>query len=275
MPELPEVETVARGIAPHILKKNIERVEILNPNLRWPVPHSLIENLENDCIHTVSRRGKYLLFYTKKGCIIAHLGMSGSFYITHCDTPLKKHDHVLFTLASNKMLRYHDPRRFGSILWTETSPFSHKLLSKLGPEPLSVDFHAEYLYNRCQKSQRAIKVFIMDACVVVGVGNIYACEALFDSRIHPCLPANQLSLTQCERLTDAIRKLLHAAISSGGTTLRDFVNPDSKPGYFKQSLQVYGRQQSPCQDCHTLIEVIKLGQRSSFFCPSCQENHHT
>tara|TARA_A100001015_G_C15007778_1_gene721547 strand:- start:923 stop:1747 length:825 start_codon:yes stop_codon:yes gene_type:complete len=270
MPELPEVETVRQGISPHLTQQSVQGVLIREPRLRWPVPSDLPATLTGDTFKKIDRRGKYLLLYTTKGCLISHLGMSGSLYLASPDTPLKKHDHVLIHLQSNQVLRYHDPRRFGSLHWTYDSPFCHTLLQKLGPEPLLPSFDSDYLFSQCSKSQRAIKNLIMDANIVVGVGNIYASEALFLCNIHPAMPANAISLVQCHALVDAIRTLLRAAIVSGGTTLRDFVNPDSQPGYFKQSLQVYGRTGEPCHLCQSTIEVLKIGQRSSCYCPTCQ-----
>ena len=270
MPELPEVETVARGIAQHIVDQHITQVEVRDGRLRWPVDIDLDHRMTGQRFISVSRRGKYLLLYTQSGCLIIHLGMSGALYLTSATAPLKKHDHILFTLRSGQVLRYHDPRRFGSMHWTTHPPLEHPLLASLGPEPLSTDFDGSYLHSIARQKRRAIKVFIMDAHVVVGVGNIYASEALFLAQIHPETPASHLDLAACSRLVDAIRLLLKRSIAQGGTTLRDFVNIDSKPGYFKQSLAVYGRQGEPCHTCQTPIVNIKLGQRATCFCPQCQ-----
>ena len=270
MPELPEVETVARGLAAHLPDTQATAVDIYQPKLRWPIPDNLARYLTHATFSEVSRRGKYLILTSSHGHLISHLGMSGAWYFAPNKSPLKKHDHLVIHLNSGQELRYHDPRRFGSVHWVAENPLAHPLLCRLGPEPLSPDFTAASFYDRCQKTSRPIKVVLMDPAVVVGVGNIYATEALFLARIHPKEPAKNLSLSDCDTLVSHSKQRLQIAIEQGGTTLRDFVNPDSKPGYFKQSLYVYAREKQPCQQCNTPIENIRLGQRSSFYCPSCQ-----
>jgi len=270
MPELPEVETTRLGIAPHILGQVIEDVIVRNKNLRWPITATLKKDLLNNKFQRIDRRGKYLLCYTDHGCMITHLGMSGSLRIVDKKIKPEKHDHLDILFATGNILRFHDPRRFGSILWTRKDPLQHKLIKDLGPEPLSDDFNGQWLYRRSRKRTQAIKNFIMDSHNVVGVGNIYASESLFLAGINPKRKAGNISLERYERLTKAIKKILKQAIKQGGTTLRDFVNGEGKPGYFQQQLNVYGRKGEPCKQCKSTIKEIKLGQRSSFYCPVCQ-----
>jgi formamidopyrimidine-DNA glycosylase len=270
MPELPEVETTRRGIAPHIEGQRIHKITIRQPKLRWPIPRGLDKRLSGQIIHSVQRRGKYLLIETGDGSLILHLGMSGSLRIVDRETPARKHDHVDIALDNGKCLRFHDPRRFGALLWSRT-PFEHELISKLGPEPLSNDFSAEHLFTLSRGRKAAVKNFIMDSHVVVGVGNIYASEALFMAGIHPTRAAGRVSRARYEMLADAIKQVLSKAISEGGTTLRDFVREDGQPGYFAQSLNVYGRGGEPCRHCGTTIKKKIIGQRSSYYCPSCQK----
>ena len=229
MPELPEVETTRRGIEPHISGQTINSVVIRNAKLRWPVPDNLPERLAGKTIQSVKRRAKYLLLEVEDGNLLIHLGMSGSLRIVSSNEPVKKHDHIDILFNNGSCLRYHDPRRFGAVLWSEAPVYEHKLLSQLGPEPLSDDFSASLLYRRSRNKSQAVKTFIMDSHVVVGVGNIYANEALFKAGIRPDKPAGKISKARYERLTDCIKTTLAEAIRQGGTTLRDFVGGDGKP----------------------------------------------
>ena len=269
MPELPEVETTRRGISRHVAGKRITGIIVYQRQLRWPVPRNLNRLLRNQQIKSVKRRAKYLLFETDSGHLIVHLGMSGSLRIVTGSAPAQKHDHVDFVLGS-RILRFHDPRRFGSILWTRQDPLQHKLLQGLGPEPFSDAFNGRYLHSRAASRKANVKSFIMNSCIVAGVGNIYASEALFLSGIHPQRAANRISLPRYEKLADSVKKVLGTAIDSGGTTLRDFVREDGKPGYFAHKLNVYNRRGEPCPVCKKPIQVRILGQRSSFFCSQCQ-----
>ncbi|HET8849576.1 MAG TPA: bifunctional DNA-formamidopyrimidine glycosylase/DNA-(apurinic or apyrimidinic site) lyase [Marinobacter sp.] len=269
MPELPEVETTRQGIAPHCEGQTITRVTVRNPRLRWPVPGDLPERLEGQVVRAVERRAKYLFLRTDQGTAIVHLGMSGSLRVITDDSPPAIHDHLDVTLANGRILRFNDPRRFGCWLWTQDTD-NHPLIRELGPEPLSEAFHGGYLYRLSRGKQTPIKSFIMDNHVVVGVGNIYANEALFKAGIHPRRKAGRISLDRYLKLADAIREILTAAILMGGTTLRDFVNSDGKPGYFAQSLLVYGRGGQSCQMCGTALKEIRMNNRASVYCPACQ-----
>jgi len=270
MPELPEVETTRLGITPHIIGQTIKNVIVRNKNLRWPITATLKQDLLGKQFKKIDRRGKYLLCYTDHGCMMMHLGMSGNLRIIDKKIKPEKHDHFDILFASGQVLRFHDPRRFGSIIWTKKDPLQHKLIKDLGPEPLSKDFNGEWLHKRSRKRTQAIKNFIMDSHNVVGVGNIYASESLFLAGINPKRKAGNISTERYERLAKAIRKILKQSIKQGGTTLRDFVNGDGKPGYFQQQLNVYGRTGQSCKKCSSSIKEIKLGQRSSFYCPNCQ-----
>ena len=250
--------------------KNFTKVCILEARLRWPVDYSLTQTLKGQKFVNLSRRGKYILFHLTNGTLIGHLGMSGSFRIDHHSLPLKKHDHVSITLGNGKQLRYHDPRRFGSLHWMHTNPLSHRLLKNLGPEPLSDAFTPCFLYQALQKSKKPVKACLMDHHLVVGVGNIYATEALFKSFVHPNRPANLVSLKEATVICQHIQSLLKHAISLGGTTLKDFVNADSKPGYFQQTLQAYGRDKKPCLICKNPLDSVLISQRKSVFCQVCQ-----
>lgn len=271
MPELPEVEITLRGLAPHLTAQRIKNVVIRNPHLRWPVPEKLPGLLRGQTIHTLHRRAKYILMQFDNGTLILHLGMSGSLRILSEPTPPEKHDHFDLLLTNGKLMRLHDPRRFGAVLWHEGDIAQHPLLVKLGPEPLLDDFDAHYLYRFIRKRSAAIKQVIMDSHVVVGVGNIYASESLFHAGIRPQLPANKLSLPRCARLVQTIRETLRASIAQGGSTLRDFTGSDGKPGYFQQTYTVYGRTGEPCRTCGASIKQIVQGQRSTFYCPRCQK----
>ena len=270
MPELPEVETTRRGIEPHIVGQTINHVEVRNPKLRWPVPDNLSGLLTGKVIQSVKRRAKYLLLEVEGGNLLIHLGMSGSLRIVNKGESVKKHDHVDIIFSNGACLRYHDPRRFGAVLWSNAPVSEHKLLNKLGPEPLSDDFSPGLLYRLSRNKSQAVKTFIMDSHVVVGVGNIYANEALFKAGIRPDRPAGKISKARYERLTDCIKITLADAIRQGGTTLRDFVGGDGKPGYFKQQLTVYGRTGEPCTRCKSSVVESRLGNRSTFYCKKCQ-----
>lgn len=269
MPELPEVETTLRGVLPHVIDRKITDVLVRQPQLRWPIPDSIHE-LCGQRILSGTRRAKYLLFQTAQGTLLIHLGMSGSLRITPLATPLRKHDHVTIGLDSGMQLRFHDPRRFGALLWLTGNPAEHELLRHLGPEPFDEAFSAERLHTLSRNRSVAVKQFIMDAKTAVGIGNIYACESLFMAGIHPEKPAGKVSKTAYAKLVQAVREVLSLSIEMGGTTLRDFVREDGQPGYFKQSLRVYGREGEPCLNCAKPIRRKVLGQRSTFFCPTCQ-----
>lgn len=270
MPELPEVETTRRGIAPHVEGKSFTGITIRQHQFRWPIPNNLPELLTKRKVLEISRRGKYLLFQFTHGHMLVHLGMSGSLRICGASTPLQKHDHVDFLLPGKQCLRFHDPRRFGAVLWTEESIEEHKLLKHLGPEPLSDAFTPELLFKQSRKRSKDIKAFIMDSRIVVGVGNIYANEALFSAGIRPTKPAGKITKKQSTLLVDEIKKVLERSITQGGTTLRDFVGGDGKPGYFVQQLNVYGRPGKACKVCKYLLKEIRQAGRSSVYCPSCQ-----
>ncbi len=269
MPELPEVETTCRGITGAATKQRITNVVIRNRQLRWPVEAHLETTLKNQRIHEVTRRAKYILLRTTKGTVILHLGMSGCLRVVKKDEPLKKHDHVDLVLTEN-IIRFNDPRRFGCLLYTEDPISEHKLFSSLGPEPLSSDFNGKYLHGYAKRSRTSIKTFIMKQSVVVGVGNIYASEALFLAKINPKRLCNQISQPRLEQLVIAIKQVLGQAISAGGTTLKDFYGSDGKPGYFSQRLKVYNRADEQCFSCSQEIKKITLGQRSTYYCTQCQ-----
>lgn len=270
MPELPEVETTRRGISPHIKNQTIKQIKIRNKNLRWPVPRGLSAKLTGHKIKTVKRRAKYLLLSTDVGTIIIHLGMSGSLRIVHEDTRAEKHDHVDILFKNKKILRLRDPRRFGSVLFTDKPPEEHKLLKDLGLEPLSEEFNGSYLFKISRKRKVAVKTLIMNSKLVVGVGNIYASEALFLAGILPQKLANKLTKTECKKLASSIKRVLKAAIKAGGTSLRDFTRSDGMPGYFSLSLKVYDRKGEPCAKCGNLIKSKVIGQRSTYYCSHCQ-----
>jgi len=269
MPELPEVETTRRGIAPHLLGQTVERVVVRDRRLRWPIPEDLDVRLSGQRIEAVERRAKYLLIRVQSGTLIAHLGMSGSLRLVPAELPAAKHEHVDILLGSGQALRYTDPRRFGALLWSEL-PLEHPLLASLGPEPLDEGFDGRRLYELSRGRSMAVKPFIMDNAVVVGVGNIYASEALFAAGIDPRRPAGGISRARYERLAAEIKRILAMAIERGGTTLRDFVGGDGKPGYFQQELFVYGRGGAFCKLCGSTLREVRLGQRASVYCGRCQ-----
>jgi len=269
VPELPEVETSRRGIAPWVEEQEVCGVIVRDRRLRWPVPADIDNRLPGQRIRSVGRRAKYLLLDTAAGTAMLHLGMSGSVRIIDQDEPAGKHDHVDIRFQSGKALRFRDPRRFGSLLWAE-KPFEHALLRDLGPEPLSDDFDGDYLWRAARGRKVSIKPFIMNANVVVGVGNIYASEALFRAGIHPKRSASRVAHERMHGLAAAIQSVLQRAIDAGGTTLRDFHGGDGEPGYFKQQLDVYDRAGLPCRKCDTPITSVVLGQRSTYYCKHCQ-----
>lgn len=270
MPELPEVETTCRGIAPYAIGQRVSRVIVRDARLRWRVPPALAKELPGQRIREVTRRAKYLLLATDNGTVIVHLGMSGRLRVVDADEPATKHDHVDIVLSGNRCLRLHDPRRFGSVLWTKSPPGEHKLLAGLGPEPFSPDFSGPYLHDITRGRTRAIRDVLLDSSVVAGVGNIYANEALFSAGIRPSRAAGSISAEDYGRLVKTVRATLKRAIKAGGTTLRDYRGSDGSPGYFQVSLRVYGRDGEPCRTCNTPIRLLRLGQRSAFYCRTCQ-----
>lgn len=271
MPELPEVETTRRGVGRLVRNLPIEQVLVHDARLRWPVPtRELKRHLPGKQFMNIERRAKYLLLDTGEGHVIIHLGMSGSLRVVDATTAREKHDHVEILFGNGRSLRLRDPRRFGAVLWTPEDPALHPLIAPLGPEPLGPAFTPDYLFRATRKKRVAIKNLIMDSRQVVGVGNIYACESLFRSGIRPGKAAGRLSRKECERLVDQVRQVLDDAIRAGGTTLRDFADSQGKPGYFSQSLYVYGRENEPCLQCGQPVKRRVIGQRSTFYCPACQ-----
>jgi formamidopyrimidine-DNA glycosylase len=271
MPELPEVETTRRGIEPAVATRTIDRIIVREPRLRWRVPAELPSLAAGQRVQQVRRRAKYLLFDLERGTMILHLGMSGSLRVMPASTTPLTHDHVDIVLDSGQCLRFNDPRRFGSLLWTLEDPLTHPLLRSLAPEPLSDEFNAAYLARAATGRRVAIKQLIMNSQIVVGVGNIYASEALFHAGIRPTRSAARIRRDEFAPLVKSIRKVLRAAIREGGTTLRDYVNADGTPGYFRQKLFAYERVGEPCRVCKTPIRQIVQGQRSTYFCPRCQK----
>jgi len=268
MPELPEVETTKNGLGKLLNNERITKVVILNPNLRWNVDQSIKSKVINQTIRSFSRRGKYILFHLDKGHLMIHLGMSGKINVVDINQPLNKHDHFLLYFK-NKVMRFNDPRRFGSIFYLED--LNHKLLIKLGVEPLEESFHENFLFESSRNKTQNVKAFIMDSKIVVGVGNIYACESLFEAGINPRTKASKISKQKYINLTEHIKKVLTKAIKAGGTTLQDFAKVDGKPGYFSQELSVYGRENENCYNCNGKIKRIVQNQRSTFYCPKCQK----
>lgn len=274
MPELPEVETTRRGIAPYLIGRRVTGVVLRRPDLRWPIPREISELLPGQRIDAVERRAKYLLLHTEVGSALLHLGMSGVLRVLPPDAPVGKHDHVDIALErmpaqAPRILRFTDPRRFGCLLW-QAPGTTHELLAKLGPEPLTDAFDGDLLWHRSRGRSTAVKLFLMDNAVVVGVGNIYASETLFAAGIDPRRAAGNVSRVRYARLAGEVKRILSWAIERGGTTLRDFISPDGAPGYFFRELNVYGRAGSPCRVCGTTIRQVTLGQRSTFWCPRCQ-----
>ncbi len=269
MPELPEVETTRRGLVPHLVGSRLTSVRVRDPRLRWPVPPELGQVLTGARLTGLRRRAKYLLFDFDRGTLIAHLGMSGSLRLVAPDVPPLTHDHVLLGFGDVE-LRLNDPRRFGSLHWVEAPPETHFLLAHLGPEPLADGFDGSVLFAGSRGRRGAVKGFIMDARVVVGVGNIYATEALFRAGIRPSRSAGRIAAPRYDALAEAIRAVLAEALVMGGTTLRDFVSSDGRPGYFKQSLAAYGRGGAPCRVCGQVLRSTRIAQRATVFCASCQ-----
>jgi formamidopyrimidine-DNA glycosylase len=270
MPELPEVETSRRGIEPHLLGRRIARLVVRDHRLRWPIPPDTAERVAGQTITALRRRGKYLLFDLEQGVILLHLGMSGSLRVLPASTSPGAHDHVDLCLDDGHCLRFRDPRRFGMLQWTAAPAEAHPLLRELGPEPLGPAFSGDHLHRRARGRRAPIKGLIMDSRVVVGVGNIYANESLHLAGIHPKRAAGRISHQRIERLAGTIQRVLREAIAQGGTSLRDFVQEDGQPGYFAQSLRVYGRAEQPCPGCGGRILHCRIAQRSSFYCPACQ-----
>lgn len=268
MPELPEVEITKQGITPYVIGQSIDRIDIHHRSLRYPVSDSLML-MEGAVITDVTRRAKYLMIHSDGFYLVIHLGMSGSLRISEMDEPRKKHDHIVFKLSNGKELRYHDPRRFGFVLLYPGDEIP-AYMTKLAPEPLSDDFNHTYFKTIIQNKKQPIKSFIMDQKFVVGVGNIYANEALFMSEIHPEKPAQDLKPKEQKLLVESIKTVLSRAIGEGGTTLKDFVQPDGTHGYFAHSLSVYGRDKAECINCGMAIQKIVIAQRSTYFCPICQ-----
>ncbi len=273
MPELPEVETIKNGLLPYCKNTIIRKTTIRQPKLRWPIPCDLDSFIKNEKIVDIKRRSKYLLFYTNSGVLVIHLGMSGNLRVIDKKLEPKKHDHVDIQLSNNKILRYHDPRRFGAILWVDNidNINQHKLFKHLGPEPLTDEFNLEYIIAKAKNKKTPAKNFIMNNINVVGVGNIYATEALFYAKINPFKPVGEIKPKQWQELIYQIKKILKKAIECGGTTLKDFTNSDGKPGYFKQELAVYGRSNQACINCSTILKSQKQQGRTTVYCPKCQQ----
>jgi formamidopyrimidine-DNA glycosylase len=274
LPELPEVETTRRGIAPYLIGRRVLGVTLRRPDLRWPIPSAISELLPGQRIDAVERRAKYLLLHTEAGSALLHLGMSGVLRVLPPDASIGKHDHVDIVLErtatqADRILRFTDPRRFGCLLWQAPGEI-HPLLANLGPEPLTDAFDGDLMWHISRGRKAAVKLFLMDNAVVVGVGNIYASEALFAAGIDPRRAAGSVSRARYARLAAEVKRILAWAIERGGTTLRDFLNPDGAPGYFFRELNVYGRAGEPCHVCGTAIRQVVLGQRSTFWCPHCQ-----
>lgn len=270
MPELPEVETTRRGLLPHVVGRRIRDVVVRNANLRWPVPRDLARRLRGERVLDIRRRGKYLLFDCPGGHLLVHLGMSGRLTLVDENAPARAHDHVDVRLETHQAMRLTDPRRFGAMLWVRGPAERHVLLRGLGLEPFDEGFTGAALHGLARGRRVAVKQFLMNARVMTGVGNIYASEALFRAGIHPLRSAGRISLARWERLARAIRATFEAALSAGGSTLRDFAAADGEPGYFQDVFAVYAREGEPCRVCATLIRALRQGQRSTFYCPACQ-----
>jgi len=274
MPELPEVETTRRGLAPHVEGRTVAGVVLRRPDLRWPIPPEVSALLPGRTIESVRRRAKYLLLDTEAGSALLHLGMSGSLRVLPATTPVEAHDHVDIVLADrgrskDRLLRFNDPRRFGCLLWQAPGEI-HELLRGLGPEPLSDDFDGDYLFARSRGRKAPVKTFLMDQGIVVGVGNIYAAEALFEAGISPLREAGRVSRERYHALAEAVKRILAYAIERGGTTLRDFISPDGLPGYFELELAAYGRGGEPCPRCGKPMKEAAIGQRTTVWCTRCQ-----
>lgn len=274
MPELPEVETARLGLAPHLEGRVVQDVVLRRPDLRWPIPAEITTLLPGQRILAVRRRAKYLLLETDAGSALLHLGMSGSLRVLPASTPVREHDHVDLLLSAGgarngRVLRFNDPRRFGCLLWQPHGD-THPLLRLLGPEPLDAQFDGGYLFARSRGRRAPVKAFLMDQRIVVGVGNIYAAEALFAAGISPLRAAGKISRERYDALAGEVKRILQHAIARGGTTLRDFLAPDGAPGYFEQELSAYGRGGEPCPRCGAVMKQASVGQRTTVFCPKCQ-----
>lgn len=270
MPELPEVETTVRALRPHVCGQTVSDIVVRQPKLRWPVPGELAELVRGSKVANIERRAKYMLFAVGSGHVLIHLGMSGSLRLSVAGEPPGPHDHVEFGIGDKWRLRLRDPRRFGTVLWVAGDPGEHRLLRDLGIEPLSGGFDGTYLHRASRSRKVAVKNFIMDQRIVVGVGNIYASEALFQAGVNPKRRAGIISAKRYGRLAECVRSTMESAIAAGGTTLRDFTSGDSSPGYFKQELQAYGREGEPCERCAGVIETCVIGGRSTYYCKLCQ-----
>tara|TARA_B110000879_G_scaffold190262_1_gene254488 strand:+ start:1182 stop:1997 length:816 start_codon:yes stop_codon:yes gene_type:complete len=270
MPELPEVETTRQGLLPHVTHQTIDKVIVRNRSLRYPIESRFEAQCEQRIIQTLTRRSKYLLFELDQGYVLLHLGMSGHLRVLPIDTAAEKHDHVDILLSNKLLVRYTDPRRFGMINWFDIPYHIHPLLRKLAPEPLTPAFNSHYFYKACQTKKKVIKKVLMDSHIVVGVGNIYAQECLFLEGIHPNRKASDLSIDESKRLVKRIKQVLKKAIAKGGTTLKDFKNVDGKPGYFSQTLHVYGRNTLPCTTCQRPLDKCLIDNRSTVYCAYCQ-----
>ena len=270
MPELPEVEVTRCGLIPHVVGRCISKVVVRRRDLRQTITRGMVTGLKNSRIHAIRRRGKYLLFDCERGTLLLHLGMSGSLRILKSGTPPTAHDHVDWVFEDKTLLRFRDVRRFGLILWITTNPLEHKLLRALGPEPLGDQFHGDYLYEKSKGRKICVKSFLMDAHTVVGVGNIYANEALFVGGVHPLRQAGKISRTRYVRLVEAIQEVLTQALQAGGTSLRDFVRENSEPGYFQRQLRVYARAGEPCVQCGKALKRRCVSARGTFYCDYCQ-----
>ena len=269
MPELPEVETTRRGLAPYLRRRTVAAVTLRRPDLRWPIPAEVARLLPGEPIRGIRRRAKYLLLDTDPGSALLHLGMSGSLRVLPGRTAVGAHDHVDIALDNGRVLRFNDPRRFGCLLWQPAGD-THALRRGLGPEPLEADFDGDHLFALSRGRKAPVKAFLMDQGIVVGVGNIYAAEALFEAGIHPTRAAGRVARERYEALAAAVKRILAHAIERGGTTLRDFIDPDGSPGYFEQELQVYGREGEPCRRCRRPLRNAVLGNRASVYCGHCQ-----
>ena len=271
MPELPEVETTLRGIEPYVEGQRLSKITVRNTALRWPVPKDELQRLVGEKVQRLERRAKYILLYTAGGTVLLHLGMSGSLRVLDAGVPAEKHDHIDLEINGEKIVRFNDPRRFGCCLLIDEPVKEHKLLNNLGPEPLSEEFDGGYLHRLSRGRNLAVKNFIMDGKIVVGVGNIYASESLYEAGIKPTAAAKRISRPRYQRLAEEIKSVLAKAIKAGGTTLNDFTQTDGKPGYFRHELQVYGRAGEICYRCGGQIKSKIIGQRNTFFCGDCQK----
>ena len=269
MPELPEVETTRRGLVPRIVGRSIRDVVVREPRLRWPVPRDLGARLRGQVVQSIQRRGKYLLFDCGTGHLLVHLGMSGRLTVVPPDQPLRRHDHVDIAFQGGEVMRFNDPRRFGAVLWVR-DPARHALLDRMGVEPFDDAFSGELLHRLARGRRVPVKQFVMDAHIVTGIGNIYANEALFGARIHPARAAGRIARQRYDRLVAEIRDVLRRAIAAGGSSLRDFVRSDGRPGYFQLEYAVYGREGEPCPSCDGPVRSLRHGGRSTFYCPTCQ-----